>query len=210
MRFPTLFARALFSIAAPGAFVAAPVPAAAAESADFDQVQTHLRAVQSMTANFVQTDGKGRTARGTLQLKRPGRIRFEYSGGDLLLVANGGRLNFIDYQVGQKSSWALNKTPLGMLLSVNPIIKGNARLQPSGNPRTVVLRAKDRNRPEYGTLILAFLRSPSAPGGLQLYGWTAIDAQNKRTTVKLSNVRYNVAVPDTAFSFAEPKKRKRG
>ena len=210
MRFPTLFARALFSIAAPAAFVAAPVPAAAAESADFDQVQTHLRAVQSMTANFVQTDGKGRTARGTLQLKRPGRIRFEYSGGDLLLVANGGRLNFIDYQVGQKSSWALNKTPLGMLLSVNPIIKGNARLQPSGNPRTVVLRAKDRNRPEYGTLILAFLRSPSAPGGLQLYGWTAIDAQNKRTTVKLSNVRYNVAVPDTAFSFAEPKKRKRG
>jgi outer membrane lipoprotein-sorting protein len=210
MRFPTLFARALFSIAAPAAFVAAPVPAAAAESADFNQVQTHLRAVQSMTANFVQTDGKGRTARGTLQLKRPGRIRFEYSGGDLLLVANGGRLNFIDYQVGQKSSWALNKTPLGMLLSVNPIIKGNARLQPSGNPRTVVLRAKDRNRPEYGTLILAFLRSPSAPGGLQLYGWTAIDAQNKRTTVKLSNVRYNVAVPDTAFSFAEPKKRKRG
>jgi outer membrane lipoprotein-sorting protein len=210
MRFPALFARALVAIAAPAALVAAPVPAVAAESADFDQVQTHLRAVQSMTANFVQTDGKGRTARGTLQLKRPGRIRFEYSGGDLLLVANGGRLNFIDYQVGQKSSWALNKTPLGMLLSVNPIIKGNARLQPSGNPRTVVLRAKDRNRPEYGTLILAFLRSPSAPGGLQLYGWTAIDAQNKRTTVKLSDVRYNVAVADTAFTFAEPKKKKRG
>ena len=141
MRFPTLFARALFSIAAPAAFVAAPVPAAAAESADFTQVQAHLRAVQSMTATFVQTDGKGRSARGTLQLKRPGRIRFEYSGGDLLLVANGGRLNFIDYQVGQKESWALNKTPLGMLLSVNPILKGNARLQPSGNPRTVVRTA---------------------------------------------------------------------
>ena len=210
MRFPTLFARALFSIAAPAVLVAAPVPAAAAESADFAQVQTHLRAVQSMTANFVQTDGKGRTARGTLQLKRPGRIRFEYSGGDLLLVANGGRLNFVDYQVGQKSSWALNKTPLGMLLSVNPILKGNARLQPSGNPRTVVLRAKDRSHPEFGTLILAFLRSPSAPGGLQLYGWTAIDAQNKKTTVKLSNVRYNVAVADAAFTYAEPKKKKRG
>ena len=210
MSFPTLFARALLSIAAPAALVALPVPAAAAESADFAQVQRHLQAVQSMTANFVQTDGKGRTARGTLQLKRPGRIRFEYSGGDLLLVANGNRLTFIDYEVGQKNSWALNKTPLGMLLSVNPILKGNARLQPSGDPRTVIIRAKDRNRPEYGTLILAFLRSPSAPGGLQLYGWTAIDAQNKRTTVKLSNVRYNVAVADTAFTFAEPKKRKRG
>ena len=50
---------------------------------------------------------------------------------------------------------------------------------------------------------------PAAPGGLQLYGWTAIDAQNKRTTVKLSDVRYNVAVPESAFTYAEPKKRKR-
>ncbi|MBA3510611.1 outer membrane lipoprotein carrier protein LolA [Sphingomonas sp.] len=209
MNFSTLFARALLSIAAPAALLAAPAPAVAAESADLAKVQAHLKAVQSMTANFVQTDGKGRSARGTLQLKRPGRIRFEYSGGDVLLVANGSRLTFVDYQVGQKNSWDLNKTPLGMLLSVNPILKGNARLQPSGNPRTIVLRAKDRNRPEYGTLILAFLRSPSAPGGLMLYGWTAVDAQNKRTTVKLSNQRYNVAVSEGAFTYAEPKKRKR-
>ena len=40
--------------------------------------EAHLAAVQSMTANFTQTDAKNRIARGTLQLKRPGRIRFEY------------------------------------------------------------------------------------------------------------------------------------
>ncbi len=206
MSFSTYFARALM----PVALVAAAVPAAAAESADLAKVQAHLTAVQSMTANFVQTDGKGRSARGTLQLKRPGRIRFQYGGGDLLLVADGSRLTFIDYQVGQKSSWALNKTPLGILLSATPNLKGNARLVPSGDPRTVVVRVKDRNRPEYGTLILAFLRSPSAPSGLMLYGWTAVDAQNKRTTVKLTDQRYNVAVAEGAFRFAEPKKRKRG
>jgi len=210
MNFSTLFARALLSFAAPAALIAAPGPAVAAESADLTLVQTHLKAVQSMTANFVQTDARGRSASGTLQLKRPGRIRFQYGAGDLLLVANGSRLTFVDYQVGQKSSWDLNKTPLGMLLSVNPILKDNARLVPSGDPRTIVVRAKDRNRPEYGTLILAFLRSPSAPGGLMLYGWTAVDAQNKRTTVKLTNQRYNVAVAEGAFTFAEPKKRKRG
>ncbi len=206
MSFSTYFARALM----PVALVAAAVPAAAAESADLAKVQAHLTAVQSMTANFVQTDAKGRSARGTLQLKRPGRIRFQYGGGDLLLVADGSRLTFIDYQVGQKSSWALNKTPLGILLAATPNLKGNARLVPSGDPRTVVVRVKDRNRPEYGTLILAFLRSPSAPSGLMLYGWTAVDAQNKRTTVKLTDQRYNVAVAEGAFRFAEPKKRKRG
>jgi hypothetical protein len=79
---------------------------------------------------------------------------------------------------------------------------------PSNAPRIVTVRARDPA--QYGSILLAFMRSPSAPGGLQLHGWTAIDAQNKRTTVKLSNVRYNVAVADTAFTFAELKKRKRG
>ena len=59
-------------------------------------------------------------------------------------------------------------------------------------------------------MILAFVRTPGAPGGLRLEGWTAIDAQNKRTTVKLDGQRYNVAVPESAFTYAEPKKRGRG
>ena len=204
MTFAINFARAL----APVAVVAAAIPAAAApnDAADFAKVQAHLNAVNSMTANFVQTDGRNRSAAGTLQMKRPGRIRFQYGGGDLLLVGDGTRLWFIDYTVGQKSGWAINKTPLGLLLGSTPTLKGAARLQPSSDPRVVVVRA---SRQPYGTLILAFLRSPSAPGGLQLYGWTAIDAQNKRTKVTLSNVRYNVPVPQSAFTFAEPKKRGR-
>jgi outer membrane lipoprotein-sorting protein len=203
MTFSTRFARAL----APIAIVMAAAPAAAAESPDLAKFQAHLAAVQSMTANFVQTDARGRAAAGTLQLKKPGRIRFQYGSGDLLLVANGGRLTFIDYQVGQKSSWALNKTPLGVLLSAVPNIKGNARVVPSGDSRTVIIRARDPSG--FGTLVLAFLREPAAPGGLMLYGWTAVDAQNKKTTVKLANQRYNVAVPDSAFSYAEPKKREK-
>ncbi|MEO6359403.1 MAG: outer membrane lipoprotein carrier protein LolA [Sphingomicrobium sp.] len=205
MRFATHFARA----AAPLAIVAAAIPVHAAPSQseeDLAKVETHLRAVNSMTANFVQTDGRNRSAAGTLQLKRPGKIRFQYGAGDLLLVADGSRLWFIDYTVGQKSGWALNKTPLGLLLADNPTVKKFAKLQPSNDPRVVVVRA---SRQPYGTLILAFMRSPSAPGGLSLYGWTAIDAQNKRTRVTLSNVRYNVAVPATAFAFAEPKKKAR-
>ena len=203
MSFPTAFARAL----APIAIVAAASPAIAADAQDLARVQAHLAAVQSMTADFSQSDARGRTARGTLQLKKPGRIRFQYDGGDLLLVANGRNLTLVDYQVGQKSSWALDKTPLRMLLASRPDIKGNARVMPGNDPRVIVVRAKDRQYPETGTLILAFIREPSAPGGLKLYGWTAVDAQNKRTTVKLTNQRYNVAVAETAFRYAEPKKR---
>jgi outer membrane lipoprotein-sorting protein len=196
----TTFARAIL----PAAILAA-APAAAADSPDLARLKGHLTAVQTMTANFAQTDAKGRTDSGTLQLKRPGRVRFEYSGGDLLLVADGKKLSFLDYQVGQKSSWPLSKTPLGPLLSGSPDFNGKAEILPSTDSRVVVARA--RNAGQYGQLTLAFLRNASAPGGLQLYGWTAIDPQNHRTTVKLSDVRYNVAVPDGAFTYAEPKKK---
>ena len=201
MNFATKFARALV----PVAVVAAAAPAAAADSPDLAKLKAHIAQVHTMTANFVQTDSRGRSAAGTMQLKRPGKVRFEYGSGDLLLVANGKTLTVIDYQVGQKSSYPLNRTPLGVLLSSSPDLKGRAQIMPETNSKIVSVRARDPA--QYGSLTLVFLRSGSAPGGLQLYGWTAIDAQNRRTTVKLSNVRYNVGVPESAFTYAEPKKK---
>jgi len=199
MTFTTKFARALLTVA-----IVAPAPAAAADSPDLAHLKAHIGSVQTMTASFTQTDARGRSAAGTLQLKRPGRVRFEYGSNDLLLVADGKRLTFIDYQVGQKNIYPLDKTPLGPLLSGSSDFNGKAQVLPSSDPRVVVARARNSS---YGQLTLAFLRSPSAPGGLQLYGWTAVDPQGHRTTVKLTNVRYNVAVPDSAFTYAEPKKR---
>ncbi len=184
--------------------VAAPVGAQSAAS-DMAKLRSHITSVQSMTANFTQTDPRGRTATGTMQMKRPDKVRFAYSGGDLLLVANGKTLTFIDYTVGQKSSWPLSRTPLGVLLSNSPDLKGRAKVVPGGDSRVVTVEARDPT--QYGSLRLVFLRSGSAPGGLQLYGWTAIDAKKQRTTVKLSNVRYNVAVSESAFTYAEPKKK---
>jgi len=199
MTFTTKFARAALA-----ATIVVGAPAAAAESPDLAKLKAHLTAVHTMTADFVQTDSKGRSAAGTLEIKRPGKVRFQYGSGDLLIVADGKRLYFLDYQVGQKSSWPLEKTPLGPLLSGSPDFEGKAQILPNSNTRILVARAKNTS---YGQLTLAFLRDSNAPGGLQMYGWTAIDPQGHRTTVKLSNVRYNVAVPESAFTFREPKKK---
>ena len=206
MNFVSNVARTLVPVAIAAAVVA---PVQAASPAELKLVEASLGATRSMTADFLQTDGKGRQMAGTLSLKRPGKIRFAYGGGtNMLLVANGKTLNFIDYDVGQKSSWPIAKSPLAVLLSPNPDLARIARIMPSDNKQVVVVRARDARRPEFGTLVLAFMRAPEAPGGLRLEGWTAIDAQNKKTTVRLSNQRYNVAVPDSAFSFAEPKRKK--
>jgi outer membrane lipoprotein-sorting protein len=195
---------------APVALVATVATAApAATSGELKAVEASLGATQSMTADFVQTDGKGRQLAGTLSLKRPGKIRFAYGGGvNALLVADGKTLHYLDYDVAQHSKWAIGSSPLAVLLAPNPDLDRIARIVPSNNGQVVVVRARDARRPEFGTLVLAFVRSGGAPGGLRLEGWTAIDAQNKKTTVRLSNQRYNVAVPDSAFSFTEPKRKK--
>lgn len=201
MTFRTELARKLVA----AAIIVVAAPTAAAEPADMARLNAHVAGVRTMTADFVQIDARGRSAAGKMELERPGKVRFEYGSGDLLLVANGKTLTLIDYQVGQKSSWPLGRTPLGVLLSSSPDLKGRAQIVPSSNSNVVSVRARDPA--QYGSLTLVFLRSGSAPGGLQLYGWTAIDGQNHQTTVKLSDVRYNVAVPQNAFTYAEPKKK---
>jgi len=206
MNFVGSFARALVPVAVVATVSTA---APAATSGDLKAVESSLAATRSMTADFVQTDGKGRQLTGTLSLKRPGKIRFAYGRGvNALLVADGKTLHYLDYDVAQHSKWAIGSSPLAVLLAPNPDLGRIARIVASNNPQVVVVRARDARRPEFGTLVLAFVRNGAAPGGLRLEGWTAIDAQNKKTTVRLSNQRFNVAVPDSAFSFTEPKRKK--
>jgi outer membrane lipoprotein-sorting protein len=197
-----LGAVAALSLAAPAALAQQATPLKAVEQS--------LAATGSMTARFTQADGRGRTLAGTLSLKRPGKIRFEYgAGANMLLVGDGKNLTFVDYEVGQKSAWPIARSPLAVLLSPQPNLARIARIEPQANPGVVIVRARDARRPEFGTLLLAFSKNGAAPGGLMLEGWTAIDAQNKRTTVKLDGQRFNVAIADTAFSYREPVKRKR-
>jgi outer membrane lipoprotein-sorting protein len=204
MAFPSAVVRAL----APAAIVAGAASAAVAADPALAPVERHLQAADTMTANFVQTDQRNRSLKGTLTLKRPGKVRFEYGGGaNMLLVGNGKTLNFIDYDVGQKSVWPIAKSPLSVLLADNPDLSRIAQVVPSGDKRVMIVRARDPRRPEFGTLLLAFVKTPAAPGGLMLEGWTAIDAQNKRTTVRLDSQRYNVAVNDAAFRFRDPTSR---
>ena len=205
MSFSSHFAR----LAAPIALIAVAAPAVAAD-AGVDQVQRSLAATGSMTANFVQTNGKGQQLSGKLVLKRPGKARFDYgAGANMLMVADGASLYFIDYDVGQKNRWPIAKSPLAPLLSSNPDLGRIAHSMPTQDPRVVLVRLRDARRPEFGTMIMAFVKSPGAPGGLQLEGWTAIDARNKKTTIKLDQQRYNVPVADAAFTFAEPQKRRK-
>ena len=189
-------------------FAAVPLLAAAAPSSELAQVQQHLRAVQTMTAAFVQTDAKGRSVTGTLLLKRPGKVRFQYQKGVPLLVVGDGRaLTMIDYQVRQVSRCPIGKTPLGLLLAPSRDIATVAKVIPSGSPDLLLLAGADPKHREYGSIVVGFQRAASAPGGLMLAGWTVTDNQNNRTTVRLSDQKLNVAISDDQFRWTDPRRQ---
>ena len=180
---------------------------AQAQTGALDQAVTALRGISTMTADFTQTDRNGQTLSGKLYLKRPGKIRFEYAkGANMLLVSTGKSLYFVDYEVKQVQRWPIGNSPLGALLDPNRDVKAYGRLVPTSNANVVGVEVRDPKRPEYGVITLIFVRNAAAPGGLELSNWVALDAQNHRTTVRLSNQRYGMAIPDSTFNFTDPRR----
>ena len=192
--------------ALPASYLAAPTLASAAEG-DLDTAVAALRGIGSMTADFTQTDRNGTTIPGKLYLLRPGKIRFEYApSAKMLVVSNGKSLYLIDYEVNQVQRWPIGNSPLGALLDPSRDVKAFGRLVPTDNPDVVSVEVRDRKRPEYGVITLIFVRDAAAPGGLRLANWVALDSQNNRTTVRLSNQRYDAVVADSKFTFTDPRR----
>jgi outer membrane lipoprotein-sorting protein len=199
-----------WTIPAAAALTLAAPAAVAQQGNDLSLVQAHLKGVSALTAGFTQTDRNGKVLTGTLTLKRPGKVRFEYEKGvPLLIVGDGRSLYFVDYQVRQVQRWPIGNSPLGILLDPTKDVSSIAKVVPSGDPRIVSVEAHDPKHPEYGRITLVFARNSAMPGGLLLQGWVALDSQNNRTTIRLSNQRYNGAVADQTFRWSDPRRRGR-
>jgi outer membrane lipoprotein-sorting protein len=201
-------ALAAFGVCTPIAAQAPVAPeAVTATPTALAEAVTALRGISTLRADFTQTDRNGQRADGVLTLKRPGRIRFQYAPGNpLLIVSDGKALTMIDYEVRQVQRWPIGNSPLGALLDPNRDVARFGRLQPTADPNVIAVEVKDRRHPEYGVITLVFVRKASAPGGLELTSWVMLDSQKKRTTIRLANQQYGVAVPDNAFQWNDPRR----
>ncbi len=196
----------MLAFALPAALIAPIAPVAAANDPRLDQAVAALRAISTLRANFTQTDRNGQRVKGVLTLKRPGKIRFEYEQGvNMLIVGNGSSLTMIDYDVSQVQRWPIKNSPLGALLDPRRDVASFGKLQPTTSPDVISIEVKDPSKPEYGVITLVFVKNAAAPGGLELVSWVALDAQNQRTTVRLTDQRYGIAVPDSAFKWKDPR-----
>ncbi len=213
--FKSIFAKAMgaasagaLAVCVPAAVLAPAAPAAAQSgtSASLARAERALRAITTMKADFTQTDRSGQTLTGELTIRMPGHIRFEYSDDvNMLIVSDGRQLAIADYDVQQLERYPVSDSPLGALLDPDHDLEQYGRVVSTNSPRVVSVAVSDPDKPEFPELTLVFVEKAGAPGGLELSAWVALDSQNVRTTVRLSNHRYGMSVPDSAFRYRDPR-----
>lgn len=178
---------------------------------DLQRVQKHVRAITTLAAGFTQTSPNGQVQTGRLLWKQPGHIRFDYGrSAPMLIVADGRSLYLVDYEVSQVQRWPIRNSPLGALLDPKRDLVRYGTVLPTGDPRVLSVNVRDPARPEFGVINLVFKRDPTAPAGIELYGWVAKDAQGNRTTIRLTDHRYGAAIADSAFKWRDPRPNQRG
>lgn len=183
--------------------VAAPVTGVALANVSdqeiYQRAARYLEGVQTLSARFRQTSMTGALIFGTLQMERPGKVRFEYDEPmPNVVVANGGNVYVYDADLETTDSYPLNRTPLKFLLNERIQTEGATLRRVFRQPGKVSITLESMESETPGQLVLDF-RAPD----MVLDGWAVIDARGNVTTIELENVVEGTNIPNTAFRIPE-------
>lgn len=175
----------------------------AAESDVLKRAESYLNDIKTLKARFLQVNPDGSSVEGDVFVSRPGRMRLVYDPPtQMMLVADGAFLIYVDTEMKDASHIDLDDTPAGLLLRENlsftdPSVKlGGVKLGP-GVVEITAAMAKD---PSAGKLTLVFSEGP-----FELKQWRVLDAQNKEVTVSLFNAQSGVKLDRDLFRYETRK-----
>ena len=186
----------------------APPPAETAR-----RLQARYDTVRDFTADFSHSyEGgvlkKSTTERGTLQVKKPGRMRWEYVEPEHKLFVSDGQKIYsylpADKQVmvstmpadDQATTAVLFLVGKGSLVRDFDVVYGDG-----GAPDTWVLKLTPRRRQrDYDWLVLTVDRE-----SLRIRSLMAVEREGGRSTFQFSNYRENVGLADKIFAFKMPR-----
>lgn len=194
----TLMALAMSLIALP----------ALAEKIPLSQISAYLNSFVTAQGAFTQINADGTISTGTIYIKRPGRVRFEYAPpNEALVMAGGGQVAIFDAKSNQPpEQYPLNRTPLSIILERN-VDLGRAKMVVghSTDGKTISVVAQDPEHPEYGNIRLVFTDSP-----VQLRQWVITDDTGSQTTVVLGDLELGVDLGAGLFNIVQETRKRVG
>ena len=162
-------------------------------------ISQYLKNLKILKADFSQINADGTISSGTILIKRPGRMRFEYYTPDktLVLVSAGALAIFDPKGDDAPITYPIKNNPISLIL------KGEVDLLNSGilenykmSTGQAVVKIRDPEKPEHGSVELLF--TGATP---ELEKFTVQNENGLSTSITLEDIEYPDKINDTLFSI---------
>ena len=171
-------------------------------------ISQYLQNLKILKADFLQTNPDDTISSGIILIKRPGRMRFEYSKPDnTLVLVSAGALAIFDPKGDEEPiTYPIKNNPISLIL------KGEVDLLNSGivakyksSSEKAVLTIRDPKKPQRGSVELVFVGAKP-----ELEKFTIQNENGSSTSISLKDIKYPKKLNETLFSIAlETSKRRR-
>jgi len=180
--------------------------AVSAQQLSLSQISAYLNQLQTAQGGFTQINADGTLSTGTIYIKRPGRIRFEYNApSNSLVMAGGGSVAVFDPRSNTgPDRFPLSQTPLSIILQDNvDLDRADMVTNVTSDGTTTTVTAQDPDNPNYGSIQLVFTANP-----VELRQWIVTDEFGTETTVILNDLIAGSVIRDILFNInAETRSR---
>lgn len=170
-------------------------------------VEDYFNGVRSIKSGFYQVSQNGVTAEGTFLMKKPNKMRLEYTTQPVEIVADGYYLIFHDKKLEQVTYLDLDENPAALIMKDNLSFE-KEKLTVENVEREnglVSLTVYRQDQPQAGKITLVFKDRP-----LTLKQWRVEDAQGVSTQVTLTDTDFNLPLEDAPFKFKDPYRKRPG
>jgi outer membrane lipoprotein-sorting protein len=165
------------------------------------EAEKYINSIRTLKARFVQSNPNGSVVQGTLYVRRPGRMRFEYDPpSQLKIVADGSQVTMWDIANKDFGQWPIGWTAASFLVKEPLSLSGDLQVEKSERSDGMLhLTLSQAKKPQEGKVIVRLGENP-----MVLRGWTIIDNRGNHVNVSLQDVQAGMQLADSLFKFDGP------
>lgn len=166
------------------------------------EIENYINSIRTAQARFVQSNPNGSVLQGTLYLRKPGRMRFQYDPpSQLKVVADGTQVTLWDPATHDFGQWPIGWTAASFLVKEPLKLSGDITVQTLNRNADGLIEATivQTRKPQEGKIIVRFAENP-----LALRGWSIIDNRGNRVDVALTQLQTGIQLADSLFKYDGP------
>lgn len=166
------------------------------------EIENYINSIRTLQARFVQSNPNGSILQGTLYVRRPGRMRFQYDPpSQLKIVADGSQVTLWDPATHDFGQWPIGWTAASFLVKEPLKLSGDLTVQALNRTADGLIEATlvQTRKPQEGKVIVRFAENP-----LAMRGWSIIDNRGNKVDVALTQVQTGMQLADSLFKYDGP------